>query len=308
MKIGIDLGGTKIEIVALQENNTGQYQELYRQRCNTPQGQYQQTIDAIIKLINDAETKFQTHASVGIGIPGAISAQTGLVKNANSTCLIGQPLQKDLEKKLSRPIRISNDANCLAVSEATNGNAQNAQVVFGVILGTGVGGGIVINQQVIEGKNLIAGEWGHNPLPVFKPIDNTLNKQLLSKCIDCYCGKKDCIETHLSGPGLLKRYKLAGGKAENVPMLIQHAEQGIVLAQVFLQQYQLKLAMALASIINIIDPDIIVLGGGLSNINSIYDNIPNIWQQYIFSDQVKTDLKPALHGDSSGVFGAAFLW
>lgn len=258
----------------------------------------------MVQLVQEAENTLQQTGSVGIGIPGAISAQTGLVKNANSTCLIGQALQQDIERQLNREVRVSNDANCMVVSEAKNGAALNYHNVFGVIIGTGTGGGLVSHEQLLSGANLIAGEWGHNPLPW--QDENDLPD------IQCYCGKKNCIETYLSGPGLLKRYQMLGGKLASVPELVKqrgnlsHPEADLI--EIIWQNYEHQMAKSLAHVINIIDPDAIVLAGGLSNIKWLYQNIPTIWNRYVFSDTVTTSLLPAKHGDSSGVLGAAWLW
>ncbi len=306
MKIGIDLGGTKIELIALDYVNSESLVleeslvECYRKRVATPQGSYQKTLQTLVDLVLDAELELNKKATVGIGIPGTISEQTGLVKNANSVCLIGKPLQYDLEKLLNRTIRINNDANCMTVSEANDGAGETAEIVFGVIIGTGTGGSIAINKKVINGKNRIAGEWGHNPIPWQGSHDQPI--------IDCYCGKNNCIETFLSGPGLLKRFKYLGGQAKTVEQLMEQVNQADVLAQQVLNNYENQMARALASVINILDPDVIVLAGGLSNINRLYKNVPKIWGDYVFSDQVRTKLVPAKHGDSSGVRGAAWLW
>jgi len=302
MKIGIDLGGTKIEIIALdyQDEPKKKWIECYRKRILTPQNDYQQTLSAIVGLIEEAELQLNKMASVGIGIPGTISMQSGLVKNANSTCLIGKPLQQDLEKLLHRKIRINNDANCMTVSEASDGAGKNLNIVFGVILGTGTGGGISINKICLTGNNMIAGEWGHNPLP-WQAEEDKPN-------IKCYCGKINCIETYLSGPGLIERFKLMGGKALNVEELIKQVDRNDSLAIEAIENYETQLAKSLASIINIIDPDVIVLAGGLSNIKRLYNNIPKIWSEYVFSDVTTTSLKQAEHGDSSGVRGAAWLY
>jgi len=270
-RIGIDLGGTKIELIALD----GAGREVYRQRAPTPQGDYEATVGAVVSLIQSAEKGLEAKTSVGIGIPGALSRVTGLVKNANSTCLIGHDLKGDLGKALGREIRIENDANCFALSEAVDGAGTGAQVVFGVILGTGVGAGIVVNGEVLVGPNAIAGEWGHNPLPLPRKEDLPLP--------DCYCGRKGCIEAYLSGPALAR-------DGENI------------------ERYEERLARALAGVINILDPDVIVLGGGISNIQRLYANVPVLWRPYVFSDQVATRLAPPMHGDSSGVRGAAWLW
>ena len=300
MRIGIDLGGTKIEGVALNDNDTGQ--ELIRKRIKAPQGSYQNTLNAIVNLISDIETETQLKGTVGIGIPGTISPQTGLVKNANSVWLIGHPLKKDLESLLKRNIRIENDANCFVVSEATDGAAKDAEIVFGVIIGTGTGGGIYIRGQSIIGANAIAGEWGHNPLPW--PTKDELPGR------DCYCGKQGCIETWLSGTGFANDHK-DFNKRDNLIVakeIVLLAKNGDKTAQASLQRYEERLAKSLASIINIIDPDVIILGGGMSNIQSLYLNVPKLWDQYVFSDHVTTKLVPPKYGDASGVRGAAWLW
>ena len=271
MRIGIDLGGTKIELIAFDASG----REILRQRVPTPQGDYRATVGAVVSLVADVEKNLKAKATIGVGIPGALSRVTGLVKNANSTCLIGHDLKGDLEKVLGREIRIENDANCFALSEAVDGAGKGAKVVFGVILGTGVGAGIVVNGEVLVGPNAIAGEWGHNPLPLPRKEDLPLP--------GCYCGRKGCIEAYLSGPALAK-------DGEN------------------LDRYEERLARALAGVINILDPDVIVLGGGISNVERLYANVPVLWRPYVFSDQVATRLAPPDHGDSSGVRGAAWLW
>ena len=271
MRIGIDLGGTKIELIALDDSG----REILRQRVPTPQGDYQATLGAVVSLVENTEKELKTNATVGIGIPGALSRATGLVKNANSTCLIGHDLKGDLQKSLGREVRIANDANCFALSEAVDGAGEGAEVVFGVILGTGVGAGIVVRGEVLTGPNAIAGEWGHNPLPLPRTEDLPLP--------DCYCGRKGCVEAYLSGPAFK-------GDGEN------------------LDNYEERLARALAGVINILDPDVVVLGGGISNIPRLYTNVPVLWQPHVFSDQVATRLAPPVHGDSSGVRGAAWLW
>jgi fructokinase len=296
MRIGIDLGGTKIEVIALDE----QGRELYRQRVPTPHSNYQAILQAIAGLVHTAEQHTQLTGSVGVGIPGTISPATGLVKNANTTSLIGQPLQKDLSVLLQREVRLSNDANCFAVSEATDGAGKDGQVVFGVIVGTGTGGGVIVNKQVITGINAIAGEWGHNPLPWPQPAE------LPGPW--CYCGKQGCIETFLSGPGFSRDHRLHQGQEDDPRTIAQHAQQGDARAEASLQRYEDRMARALATIINVLDPDVIVLGGGMSNITRLYDNVPKRWGRYVFSDEVATRLVPPLHGDSSGVRGAAWLW
>lgn len=271
LRIGVDLGGTKIEALALDRDG----RELVRKRVATPQGDYEATVRAVVSLVGSTEDDLKTKASVGVGMPGSVSHVTGLVKNANSTCLIGHDLKGDLEKALDREVRLDNDANCFALSEAMDGAGQEDEVVFGVILGTGVGAGIVIRGEVHVGPNAIAGEWGHNPLPLPREADLPLP--------DCYCGRKGCIEAYLSGPALAK-------DGNN------------------LERYEDRLARALAGVINILDPDVIVLGGGISNIPSLYTNVPRLWQPHVFSDSVATRLAPPVHGDSSGVRGAAWLW
>jgi fructokinase len=270
LRIGIDVGGTKIELIALDDSG----RETFRKRVPTPQGDYTATVRSISDLILEADSSAKESATVGIGIPGALSRVTGLVKNANSTCLIGQDLKGDLEKALGREVRIANDANCFALSEAVDGAGKGAGVVFGVILGTGVGAGIVVRGEVLTGPNAIAGEWGHNPLPLPGREDLPLR--------DCYCGRKGCIESYLSGPALQRDPDM--------------------------DRYEERLSRALAGVINILDPDVIVLGGGISNIPRLYANVPVLWRPHVFSDQVATRLAPPVHGDSSGVRGAAWLW
>jgi fructokinase len=270
LRIGIDLGGTKIELLALDDAG----KEVFRKRVPTPQGDYGATVDAIGSLVGETESKLKAKGTVGIGIPGALSRVTGLVKNANSTCLIGRDLKGDLEKALEREVRLANDANCFALSEAVDGAGAGEEVVFGVILGTGVGGGIVVRGEVLTGPNAIAGEWGHNPLPLPRAEDLPLR--------DCYCGRKGCIETYLSGPALQKDPDMG--------------------------RYEERLARALAGVINILDPGVVVLGGGISSVASLYTNVPALWRPHVFSDQVQTRLARPVHGDSSGVRGAAWLW
>lgn len=296
MRVGIDLGGTKIEGIALADDGV----ELYRERIATPRNDYEATVTAICTLVRDIEQHTRQQGSVGVGIPGTISPASGLVKNANSTWLIGKPLKEDLEQRLQREVRVSNDANCFVVSEATDGAAKAARIVFGVIIGTGTGGGIAIDRRPLTGINAIGGEWGHNPLPW--PDDAERPGP------PCYCGQFGCIETFLSGPGFARDFQQAGGRAESAQQIIQLAESGESLAIETLERYENRMARALASVINILDPDLIVLGGGMSNIHRLYRNVPRIWQQYVFSDHVATQLVPPAHGDSSGVRGAAWLW
>lgn len=298
MRIGIDLGGTKIEGIALNEVGD----ELLRKRIDAPQGNYHNTLHAITNLVNKIESKTKLKGSLGIGIPGTISPKTDLVKNANSVWLIDKPLRTDLESLLKRKIRIENDANCFVVSEATDGAAKDAEIVFGVIIGTGTGGGIYVRGQSIIGANAIAGEWGHNPLPW--PTHEELPGR------ECYCGKCGCIETWLSGPGFARDHKLRNYQPNSLTAkdIVLLAEQDDQYAKVSLRYYEERLAKSLASIINVIDPDVIVLGGGMSNIKQLYTNVPKIWGEYIFSDHVTTKLVQPKHGDSSGVRGAAWLW
>jgi len=302
MRIGIDLGGTKIEVIALDNNG----QECYRQRLATPQHDYQATVNAICTLVQNAQAHVKQPASIGIGIPGAISPATSLVKNANSTWLIGQPLKEDLETKLNAPVRIENDANCFVMSEATDGAASEGDIVFGVIIGTGTGGGICINKNVITGCNAIAGEWGHNPLPWQDAIDS----QYAQSHQACYCGKQDCIETFLSGPAFERDYQRQTNNEhkKSAADIIKLIDSGDSIAKQCLQRYEHRLAKALAHVINILDPDVIVLGGGMSNIESLYKTVPQHWNNFVFSDSVNTKLLPPVHGDSSGVRGAAWLW
>ncbi|TCV87423.1 ROK family protein [Sulfurirhabdus autotrophica] len=296
IRLGIDLGGTKIEIIALDSDGS----ELLRRRVSTPQGDYAATLQAILGLVQSAEREFELPVTVGIGTPGAISKSTGMLKNSNSVHLNGKPLLKDLETLLARPVRISNDANCFALSEATDGAGEGESVVFGVIIGTGTGGGVVVNGHVLTGPNAIAGEWGHNPLPW--PNETELPGA------DCYCGKQGCIETFLSGPGMARQHLIVTGKNLNSETIVERALAGDALCEQTLKQYEDRLARSLAQVINILDPDVIVLGGGMSNIDRLFDNVPRLLPQYVFSDRVDTKLLKNKHGDSSGVRGAAWLW
>jgi fructokinase len=294
MRIGIDLGGTKIEAIALGDDGG----ELARRRIPTPRGDYEGTLDAIAGLIAGIEGALGRRGSVGIGIPGAISPASGLVKNANSTWLIGRPLTNGLERLLGRPVWIANDANCFALSEAVDGAGAGAPVVFGVILGTGVGGGVVVNGSVLTGPNAIAGEWGHNLLPA-PNADESPGPQ-------CYCGRRGCIETFLSGPGMIRDHRHITGNTTTPEEIVVLAAQGERTAEATLIRYEERLARALASVINVLDPDVIVLGGGLSKIARLYETVPRLWGQFVFSDRVDTRLVPPHHGDSSGVRGAAW--
>ena len=296
LRIGVDLGGTKIEIVALDAAGN----QRLRRRVPTPQDDYAATLAAITALVDAAESELGERGSVGVGIPGAESADSGLIKNASSTCLIGKPLRCDLQTLLGREIRVANDANCFALSESIDGAGQGAEVVFGVILGTGVGGAIVVREQVLAGVNRIAGEWGHNPLPY--PEEETLPPPR------CYCGRQGCVETWLCGPALAADHARHGGEALTAKAIAERAPAGDADCAATLARYQRRLAKALAQVINIVDPTVIVLGGGISNIESLYTTVPALWGEYIFSDQVHTQLRRHQHGDSSGVRGAAWLW
>lgn len=297
MRLGVDLGGTKIEIIALEDDG----QEVLRERVATPQGDYPGTLEALAGLVEAAEARLgRGQLPVGIGTPGAISRATGLLKNSNSVCLNGQPLLQDLEKRLSRTLRLSNDANCFALSEAIDGAAAGAEVVFGVIIGTGTGAGIVVNRQVLTGPNAIAGEWGHNPLPW--PRGEEIPGP------DCYCGRQGCIETYLSGTGMARDFKAHTGEALAAESIVARAEHGDPAGRAALERYYDRAARALAHVINILDPDVIVLGGGMGKIPTLYHEIPRRWGAYVFSDRVDTRLVAPKHGDSSGVRGAAWLW
>ena len=291
-RIGIDLGGSKIEAALFDRAGT----VLDRRRIATPSGDYAATVAAIAGLVAAIESKAGLRATVGIGIPGTIAARTGLVKNANSTCLIGRPLGRDVMAALDREVRFANDANCFALSEATDGAAAGCAAVFGAILGTGVGGGIVIDGRIVTGVNAIGGEWGHNPLPWPGPDE--------LPGPPCYCGRRGCIETFLSGPGLAADH----GGGLTGPEIVGAASAGDAAAQASLARYAERLARALASVINILDPEAIVLGGGLSQIEALYDEVPRLWRRWVFSDDIATRLLPPKHGDSSGVRGAAWLW
>jgi fructokinase len=295
MRIGIDLGGTKIEVIALDANG----RERFRKRVPSPRGDYEGTIEAVAGLIADAE-QASGPGSIGIGMPGAISPATGLVKNANSTWLNGRPLAEDLTARLKRPVRLANDANCLALSEAADGAAAGEAVVFAVIIGTGTGGGLAVNGQAVLGANAIAGEWGHNPIPWPEAGE--------WPGPDCYCGRTGCIETFLSGPGLAADHFRVTSERLDATTIAARACEGDAEASASLGRYERRLARALAAVVNIVDPHVIVMGGGLSNVDRLYTSVPRIWGEYIFSDHVATRLVRAQYGDSSGVRGAAWLW
>ena len=300
LRIGIDLGGTKIEAIAIDGGGA----QLARLRRPTPQGDYEGTLEAIVGLVaaieGDPALGRSGPARVGIGTPGAFSSATGRLKNSNSTCLNGRELAADLETRLARPLRFANDANCFALSEAVDGAGAGARVVFGVILGTGVGGGVVVDGRVLEGRNSIAGEWGHNPLPLMDEVD--------SPRPPCYCGRAGCVETWLSGPGLSADHLRATGQAMPAAAVVAAAAAGDAGCAATLERYCGRAARALAGVINLLDPDVIVLGGGLSNIDALYGRIPALWGPHVFSDRVDTPLVRNRHGDSSGVRGAAWLW
>jgi fructokinase len=304
MRIGIDLGGTKIEGIALGDDG----RETARRRLTTPRGDYEETLSAIAALVAELERACAAEAAdelsprrrepvpVGIGIPGSLSPATGLVKNANSTWLNGRPLDRDLQARLGRPVRIANDANCFALSEAVDGAGAGARVVFGVIIGTGTGGGVVVDGAVLEGPNRVAGEWGHNALPWPEAGE--------WPGPPCYCGRTGCIETFLSGPGLARD----DGRGLSPEEIAARADAGEPAAVAALARYHGRMARALAGVINMLDPDVVVLGGGLSRIDSLYTCVPQLWGPYVFSDAVATKLIKARHGDASGVRGAAWLW
>ena len=298
-RIGIDLGGTKIEGIGLDGTR-----EVARVRVPTPRDDYDATLAAIVSVVRELEARAGGRGTVGVGVPGTISPSTQLVKNANSVWLIGRPLLDDLTAALDRPVRIANDANCFAISEATDGAAAGAAVVFGVIIGTGTGGGVVVRGKLLAGANAIAGEWGHNPLPWADAGDEPAPA--------CYCGKRGCIETYLSGPALAADHARRSGSTEAVPQIIARAANGDADAVQTVDRYLSRTARALAAVINTLDPDVIVVGGGLSNIDAIYERVPGLWDRWIFSAGVgevaRTRLVRARHGDSSGVRGAAWLW
>jgi fructokinase len=296
MRIGIDLGGTKIEIIALDDNG----RTLQRHRIPTPAGDYTGTLNAIADLVSLVENNLGQNGTLGVASPGAVSTVSRVIKNSNSTVLNGRPLDRDLADRLGRPVRLENDANCFALSEAIDGAAADAPVVFGVILGTGVGGGIVVSQKLITGRNRIAGEWGHNPLP-WASDDERPGPP-------CYCGKSGCIETFLSGAGLQRDYLARAGAQLSPSNIALAATAGDKHAFECLTAYQNRLARSLAAVVNVLDPDTVVLGGGLSNIAHLYVGLSDLVARHAFSDTVNTPIVPAAHGDSSGVRGAAWLW
>ncbi len=297
IRIGVDLGGSKIEALALGRDG----EEKARAREATPRDDYDGTVRAIAGLVAQVEADAGVRAdAVGIGIPGAVSPVSGLIKNANSTWLIGRPFRQDLERAMGKPVRLANDANCFALSEASDGAGEGAGSVFGVILGTGVGGGIVIGGRIHAGANLIGGEWGHNPLP-WPDADEWPGRP-------CYCGKRGCAETFLSGSGLTADHSAATGQELTAEQVLAAADSGDQAAEATLRRYERRLAKALTAVINLLDPEVIVLGGGLSNIDRLYRNVPPLWSDYAFTDHLSTQLRPARHGPAGGVRGAAWLW
>jgi fructokinase len=295
-RIGVDLGGTKIEAAALDPDG----RLLARRRIATPSGDYEATLRAARDLVLAVEAELGARCTVGVGTPGALSPATGLIKNANSTCLNGHPFDRDLSQALGRPVRIANDADCFALSEAVDGAAAGCPTVFGVILGTGVGGGVVVRRRLLAGPNAIAGEWGHSPLPW--PRDDERPGPL------CFCGKRGCTEAFLAGRGLAEDHAAHTGERLEAPEIAARAAAGEPSADASLRRYEDRLARALAVVINLIDPHAIVLGGGLGQIERLYANVPRLWGAYVFSDTVVTPLLPPRYGDSSGVRGAAWLW
>jgi fructokinase len=298
IRFGVDLGGTKIEIIALGADGT----ELLRRRVATPKEDYPAILTAVVGLVHEAERALGLTGAatpIGMGTPGSVSRASGLLRGSNSVCLNGQPLREHLRERLGRPVALANDANCFALSEATDGAGEGRQVVFGVILGTGVGGGIVVRGRVLDGPNGIAGEWGHNPLPWARDDERP--------GAACFCGKDGCIETFLSGPGLQRDHRQATGEELSAAQIAAGALAGDAQCEASLQRYERRLARALAQIVNVLDPDVIVLGGGMSNVERLYANVPLLWGEWVFSDRVDTLLARNRHGDSSGVRGAAWL-
>ncbi|EDV8898430.1 fructokinase [Salmonella enterica] len=299
MRIGIDLGGTKTEVIALDDAG----EQRFRHRLPTPREDYRQTIETIAALVDMAEQATGQIGSVGIGIPGSLSPYTGVVKNANSTWLNGQPFDNDVSRRLKREVRLANDANCLAVSEAVDGAAAGAQTVFAVIIGTGCGAGVALNGRAHIGGNGTAGEWGHNPLPCMDDDELSYREE-----IPCYCGKQGCIETFISGTGFATDYQRLSGKALKGDEIICLVDAQDAVAELALSRYELRLAKALSHVVNILDPDVIVLGGGMSNVERLYKTVPSLMKSFVFGGECETPVRKAQHGDSSGVRGAAWLW
>ena len=296
MRFGIDIGGTKIEAIALDDSGV----EVMRERVPTPTADYPALLEAVRDLVVSFESQLGAEATVGVGHPGVISPATGQIKNSNSQALLGHALDHDLAAVLDRPVRLANDADCFALSEATDGAGDGFATVCGVILGTGVGGGVVVSGRLVQGPNAIAGEWGHNPLPpsAAGPVEP----------LDCYCGRAGCIERYLSGPGLSADHLAMTGIATTAADISAAAQLGEPDAVGTLDRYIERLAAGLALVINVLDPAVIVLGGGVSNVQALYEQVPQRWDRYVFSDRVDTQLAQNLHGDSSGVRGAAWLW
>ena len=294
-RLGIDLGGTKTEVLVVDSRG----ESVYRQRVSTPAQDYDAILAMIVELVRQAEADIGQRASVGVGIPGAISPGSGLLRNSNTVCMNGRPFRDDLESRLAREVRIENDANCFALSEALGGAGRDYPVVFGVIIGTGTGGGLVVDGKLLNGPHAISGEWGHNPLPWHRSIDGSPA---------CYCGKNACIETFLSGPGLASSFELRFGESRSSHEIVAGAAAGDDACDAMMSLYHDQMARALAHLINILDPHAIVLGGGMSNIDSIYDHVPGLLASYVFSDFVATPILKAERGDASGVYGAALLW
>lgn len=295
-RIGIDLGGTKTELLVLDEKLT----EILRFRRQTPSESYTDIVDNLVSMVQQAEKEVGQQCQVGIGMPGSISPVTGNVRNSNTVCMNGMPLKEDLETRLAREVRLANDANCFALSEATDGAGAGARSVFGVIIGTGCGGGVVINGQLLQGHNHVAGEWGHNPLPWPTREENPGEQ--------CYCGQHGCLETWISGTGFQRHWTRETGLTETAIDIIRKVESGDEAAEKALSDYESRLARALSAIVNIVDPEVIVLGGGMSNIGRLYSTVPQKMRQWVFSDCLETRILAPTHGDSSGVRGAACLW
>jgi fructokinase len=296
MRIGVDLGGTKIEVLALDHDGA----ELLRERVATPRESYQSVIDAISQLVLGAEANLGRKGTVGVAMPGIVSPKTGLVKNANSVVLIGHPLDRDLSAALGRPVRAANDANCFTLSEATDGAAAGCEIVYGIIAGTGVGGGICVSGRVLTGAHAISGEWGHNPLPA--PTHDEIPGP------DCYCGKRGCIESWCSGPALSAQFEAATGRKLRPTEIAAAAQAGDGDASAMMDRFLDRFARAIATLVNILDPHAIVMGGGLSNIEAFYTDLPARVERYGFNPEGKTTIVRNKHGDSSGVRGAAWLW
>jgi len=294
-RLGIDLGGTKTEAAVLDDK----LQTVFRKRVDTPAQNYEAILVMIAELVHEASDTLGGRPTVGIGTPGALSPSTGMLRNSNTSCLNGKPFRSDIEKRLACSVRLENDANCFTLSEALVGAGQGFMAVFGVILGTGTGGGLVVARQLLTGPNAIAGEWGHNPLPWVSESDGSPR---------CYCGKTGCIETYISGSGLAQNFQFKTGLALSSEEIVRAAELGDKICEQAMDLYYDQLARSLAHVINIVDPDVIVLGGGMSNIDEIYRQLPGRLLSYVFSDILATPIMPAQHGDASGVFGAAMLW